>query len=156
VNWLSKFARGLPYKSVTPLVTTTVTVLDAGSPFAFSVTTRLSAEMLIPKPVDGTPFNSKPKLVALIVVGFSDFEKVKTTGVFRLMPVDAFVGVTATIVGAVVSVPVPVENLPEYEVLPFPDKSNTPPELTCTWIVAFPGNGDKGVNVSTAPVVSRE
>jgi hypothetical protein len=66
----------------------------------------------MPMDVAGDPLISNPKLFALIVDGFKDFEKVKTTGALRAIPLAPFVGVTITTVGADVSVPVPVAKLP--------------------------------------------
>ena len=155
VNWLWKSASAFPKRSATPLVASTVIVEEAGSPYGFKVTTLLSADILIPTPPGGaTPFTSRPKLFAGTVLGFKDFEKVSVTGVFKATPVVAFAGVTNVTVGAAVSVPVPVENVLEYEVLAFPDKSSSPLELTWSTTVAFAGRGDTGANVRTVPVPS--
>src|SRR5271166_2695805 len=78
VNWLSKVASGFPKRSLTALVTTTLTLLDAGNPDGFRVTTRLSAEMLIVIAC-GVPLTKSPMLFVLIVLAFSDSENVSTT-----------------------------------------------------------------------------
>jgi hypothetical protein len=71
MNWLSKFASGFPNRSVTALVTTTLTLLETGNPPGFRVTTRLSAETLM-ETAWAVPLTKSPKLLALIVLAFSD------------------------------------------------------------------------------------
>jgi hypothetical protein len=153
VNWLWKLASTFPDRSVRPLVASTVIVLEDGNPPEFRVTTWLSAEVLIESP-NGVPFASTAKFVVLIVLGFSDFENVSTTTAFGPTPVDPFCGVMIDTTGAVVSVPAPVVNVLENELPALPDRSKIP-EVTCTVTFAFPGKGESGVNVTTAPVTSR-
>jgi len=153
VNWLWKFANAFPDKSVTPLVASTVIVFETGRE-PFRVTTRLSAETLTPV-ANALPFASKAKLFVFSVLGFKDFENVRTTCTFGPIPVAPFCGVTIVTTGAVVSVFVPVVNVLLNELLGFPERSNTPDEATCTVIVELPGNGDTGVNVNTFAVPSR-
>jgi hypothetical protein len=107
MNWLWKFANAFPDRSVTPLVASTVIVLEAGNPNAFRVATWLLAEVLIEIP-NALPFAKSAIVLALIVFGFSDLENVSTTAAFVPTPVAPFCGVTIVTSGAVVSVPVPV------------------------------------------------
>ena len=153
VNWLWKFANAFPDKSVTPLVASTVIVLETGREL-FRVTTRLSAETLIPV-AKMLPFVSKAILFVFSVLGFKDLEKVRTACAFGPIPDAPFCGVSIVTTGAVVSEPTPVVNALLKELLRFPERSSTPDEATCTVIVELPGSGDVGVNVNTFPVPSR-
>ncbi len=152
VNVLTKLTRLFPDKSITPGVAATVTVLEAGSTPAFNVTTRLSADTLMPIP-NLFPSTNKPTVLLLIVLGFSGLLKVNTTAAFSPIPVAPLPGVTIATTGAVVSVPPPVVNELSKKLLLFPDKSTTPP-FTSTRIWLFAGSGDSGVNVTTLPLGS--
>jgi hypothetical protein len=100
------------------------------------------------------PFTSNPKLLALIVLAFSDSEKVSTTVAFDPMPFAPFCGITESTVGPVGLDPAPVVNVLEKLAFVFPDRSRTPvPAFTVT--VELGGNGDSGANVINAPVESR-
>ena len=86
MNWLEKSARWLPDRSCTPLVATTVTVVDPGSVPPYSVTVRLSAEIEFTPPTRAVPFtNSAIVLLPFTVAAFSDFENVTTTHGFNVV-----------------------------------------------------------------------
>ena len=76
------------------------------------------------------PFARSPKLLVVIVAGFSDSEKVSTTTAFSPIPVAAFCGVTMVTSGTVVFVPVPVVNVLEKALLALPERSSRP-VVTC-------------------------
>src|SRR5205814_1816743 len=126
VNWLEKSARWLPDRSCTPLVATTVTVVDPGSVPPYSVTVRLSAEIEFTPPTRAVPFtNSAIVLLPFTVAAFSDFENVTTTHGFNPTPVAPFDGVTLTTVGGVVSAVAAVVKLHWYPTV-FPTRSVIP------------------------------
>jgi len=134
-------------------VAITATVLDAGNvaPITLIVTTRLSADRLIETlPTIFVPFTSNPTVFVLIVFGFNDFENVSTTVAFNPIPVAPLFGVTATTCGPVVSATAAVVNVLKKPLPLFPAKSDGP-GFTATCIVAPPGSGVVGVNVTTAP-----
>src|SRR6266576_731907 len=158
VNWLSKFASAFPDRSCTPLVATTVTVLDPGSnvPSGVSDTTRLSAECAM-ETFNLVPLASKPKVFELIVFGFSDLENVNTAAAFNPIPVAPLLGATETTCGAVVSATEAVVN--ELEKLTvvflFPDKSCTPLTGTPTKTNVLPGSGVTCVNAKVVPLTAK-
>jgi len=155
VNWLSKFASAFPDRSCTPLVATTVTMLEPGSNgTGVSDTTRLSGDRLNEK-VNFTPFANSPRVFALIVLAFKDFENVNTTVAFRPIPVAPFPGVTDTTCGGVVSATIAVVN-ELWKLLAFllPDISCTPLGITSTNTVVLPGKGVSGVNVTVVPLTA--
>src|SRR5882762_3779923 len=77
-NWLSNSGSALPERSVTFLVPTTVTVLDAGHVPTSNVTAQVSAEQLT-EGLRFVPLASNAKGVKLAVFAFSDVEEVSTT-----------------------------------------------------------------------------
>jgi hypothetical protein len=83
------------------------------------------------------------------VDGFIDFENTTTTCPFKPTPVCPLDGVTITTVGAVVSAVAAVVNVVFDEEDVFPAGSCTPDSYTR--IVAPPGSGVNGVNVTTEP-----
>ena len=149
-KWLRNTAREFPDRSVTLLVTITVTSAFAGSVDGSSVTVRLSAEREMPMP-SSRPLANSAMVSLFTVVALSDSEKVKTTTALGPTPVAPSLGVTIKTVGAVTSVTAAVTKLLEKELVPLPARSLTPPKLTVGRTRTFPGNGFSGVNVTTAP-----
>src|SRR6185295_1304551 len=92
VNWLRKFARRLPARSVTAFVTTTVTTLDGGK-VVLSVTVRPSADRLTSAPSCWPAANSA-NVASLTVPAFNGSVNVTTTGAFGPISVAPSPGVT--------------------------------------------------------------
>src|SRR5579859_6964910 len=104
VNWLRKSAREFPEMSLTSLVATTVTTVEAGRTPALRVTVRLSEDRLICGKRE-TPPASKAKVVLFTEAWRRDLEKVSTTVAFWPIPVAPFTGLTLTNCGGMVSFP---------------------------------------------------
>ena len=113
------------------------------------MTVRLSALRLI-ETLKRLPPAKRAKLLLLMVLGFSDSEKVRTTTAFGPTSVAPSVGVTISTCGAVTSAIAPVSKVLKKKLLLLPTRSAT--LKTCTKMRVLAGSGAAGVKVTIAPL----